>query len=420
MTLRPHRSLLLTGLTSLLSLVLLLVLTVVTAPSGRAATLPDPRTDPFYDVPADVARYAPGEIIASRPVSAKAFEVPLPVRAWQLKYRTADHRGRPTATLTTVLVPITRWKGPGPRPLVSHQFAEDGVGRLCAPSVALAHGLRRGGFTNSYGETGFDAAALARGWAVTVPDYEGPDSLFLVAGMTARGVLDGVRATKSFAAAGLGDSPVALWGYSGGAYASSLAAQLAPTYAPELNFVGLALGGLLGGVRETIDAFDGSYAGGAIPMGINGFVRAYPEVKIENYLNARGRRLVAVAANDCAIQAALRDPFLKMSQIEAFPNALHAPPVAAMLAENSPMNFPGVPRVPTLWYHARTDELAPFGAALRTVRRFCAAGTTVQTLIRPVGEHIQELVTDSPAALSFLAARFAGKPPVNTCAALPD
>lgn len=38
---------------------------------------------------------------------------------------TEDHRGRPSATVTTVLVPDTPWEGEGPRPLLSYQTAED-------------------------------------------------------------------------------------------------------------------------------------------------------------------------------------------------------------------------------------------------------------------------------------------------------
>lgn len=45
-----------------------------------------------------------------------------------------------------------------------------------------------------------------------------------------------------------------LWGYSGGAFASANAAQLQPRYAPELDFRAVALGGLLGDVRATIEA----------------------------------------------------------------------------------------------------------------------------------------------------------------------
>jgi hypothetical protein len=374
--------------------------------------------DAFYDVPGNVASYRPGQVIASRAVEAKSYELGLPVTAWQLKYRTEDFRGRPTATLTTVLVPKAAWRGPGPRPLVSYQTAEDGVDQHCAPSRALRNGIADG-FTGSYSETGIVSLALRQGWVVAVPDYEGPRSEFLVAGTEAKGVLDGLRAARAFAPAGVSRSPLGVWGYSGGSFASVTAAQLQPRYAPDLKLTALALGGLLGDVRATINAFSGSVAGGGIPMGINGFARAYPELDLGQYLNADGRAKVAETAGDCLFESVPRYPFLTVEQIEARPHALDSPKVAAMLAANSPLHFSGTPHVATYWYHTTRDEFAPFGPALATVRRFCKAGTPVQADLTPVGEHLTEIGLGVPGAIDFLKARFSGVPPVSSCATLP-
>jgi hypothetical protein len=46
--------------------------------------------------------------------------------------------------------------------------------------------------------------------------------------------------------------------------------------------------------------------------------------------------------------------------------------------------------------------------------RYCADGVTVQHVEAP-GEHLSEVALGSPGALSFLADRFAGVPPTNTC-----
>ncbi|MFF3397056.1 lipase family protein [Streptomyces sp. NPDC002659] len=42
-------------------------------------------------------------------------------------------------------------------------------------------------------------SAVERGWSVIVPDYEGPASEFLGAAAAAHGILDGIRAARSFA-----------------------------------------------------------------------------------------------------------------------------------------------------------------------------------------------------------------------------
>lgn len=400
----------------------LLMVAVAAVVLAGAAVLPhgvgaSTSGDAFYAVPADIAAYRDGQVLASRAVTATAWNLPLPVHAWELKYRTQDFRGRPSATVTTVLVPTAPWRGAGPRPLVSYQTAEDGVDQHCAPSHALVDGLRAG-FTGSYSETGLIALLVAHGWAVSVPDYEGPRSEFLVAGTEARGVLDGVRAARGFAPAQLNHAPIGLWGYSGGSFASVTAAQLQPRYAPELHLRALALGGLVGNIRSTIDAFSGSFAGGAIPMGIVGFLRAYPGLHLEQYLNASGRAKVAASAHDCIFEATPRYPFLRTSSIEATPNALDAPPIAKMLAANSPLHFRGAPHVATYWYHAYADELAPFAPARATLRKFCAAGTSVQAALKPIGEHLTEAVLGAPGAIAFLQARFAGRTPVDSCPTL--
>jgi hypothetical protein len=393
-----------------------LAVTLLTGGTALTATAADAH-DGFYDVPKNVSKYRPGQVIAARQIDAKAYDISLPATSWQLKFRTTDFRGRPTATLTTVMVPTAAWTGKGPRPLVSYQTAEDGVDQHCAPSRAIKDG-HSAGFSGSYSETGVMAEMLFKGWAVAAPDYEGPRSEFLIAGTSGKGVLDGLRAARSFKPAGLAKAPLGVWGYSGGSFASVVAAQLQPRYAPELKLTGLALGGLVGNLRDSINAFSGSIGGGVIPMGINGFLRAYPELNIAQNLNASGKAKVIESSKDCLFEAAPRYPFLKIADIEATPGGFYSPKVVKMLAENSPINIKGVPKVATFWYHASGDEFAPFAPAHALIQRFCKAGTVVQATIRPVGEHLTEVAVGASGAMDFLAARFAGSTPVNSCASL--
>ncbi len=417
---RARRRIIPVAAASLLAAVLTAGLAVASSPAGAAGGIRVPERDPFYAVPANIAQYADGAVIDSRVVDATTFGLPLPADGWQVKYRTEDELGAPTATVTTVLVPKLAWTSAGPRPLLSYQTAEDGVAGRCAPSYALRAGLLAG-FSNSVAETSLIGAALLQGWAVTVPDYEGPQSEFLVSGVQARAVLDGIRAARSFTPAGVAASaPLGVWGYSGGSLASITAAQLQPSYAPDVHLTAIAVGGLVADIRASINAFDGGFAGGAVPMGINGFLRHYPELNLLQYLNASGRRKVARTAGDCIVQAAARYPFLKISSIVSAPNALDSPPVVAMLNENSPLFRSGVPQAPIYHYQAVADELAPIGPARTLLHQFCAAGVVVQSVEPPGGEHIEETIAGAPGALQFLARRFAGDAPVNTCATIPN
>jgi hypothetical protein len=398
---------------------LLLAATGLAVGPGAASAVPVPEQDAFYRVPADVAAHSSGDILNSRSVSVSAYGLPLPVRAWQLQYRSLDSENRPTADVTTILVPVLPWLGRGARPLVSYQTAEDGVAGKCAPSYALRAGLA-GGVSNSEAETGLMLLALLRGWAVAVPDYEGPDSAFLGGPGEAHGVLDGLRAALHFTPAGLGAAgPVGLWGYSGGSLASADAAQLQPSYAPELHLAGVATGGLVADIDATIYAFSGSVLGGAIPMGVNGMLRAFPAAHLEQYLSAKGRAEVAATAGDCINDAALRYPLTRVADLEAYPGALAQPAVQDLLRASSPDGIGGVPTAPVYDYHAIFDEFAPIGPDRALMRGYCAAGVVVQHVEDLVAEHISETVTGAPGALTFLADRFAGRTPKNTCASIP-
>lgn len=181
-----------------------------------------------------------------------------------MKYRTTDHKGRPTATLATILVPKETWKGPGRRPLVSYQPAEDGVGLRCTPSYALRAGLASGLTTSQVDVVYGIPLLLARGWAVVVPDWEGPDSLFGVHAVAGLAVLDGIRAARRFGPAKLGGRrPIGLWGYSGGGFATTAAAQLHRRYAPHLRIRAIAAGGVPGDIRQVYETANGSVFGGA-------------------------------------------------------------------------------------------------------------------------------------------------------------
>ena len=54
-------------------------------------------------------------------------------------------------------------------------------------------------------------AALAQGWTVTVPDYQGPNSAFIAGQLEGRAVLDGIRATLKYPKLNLNKPKIAVW-----------------------------------------------------------------------------------------------------------------------------------------------------------------------------------------------------------------
>jgi hypothetical protein len=290
------------------------------------------------------------------------------------------------------------------------------VGSKCSPSYGLRAGFEAGG-TNTATETSLMNQALQRGWAVVAPDYEGPRSEFLGAKGEARGVIDAVRAALRFGPAGLkpGDTPVGLWGYSGGALASTLAAQLQPRYAPNLKLEGIALGGTPGDIEATMQAFSGGPAGGAIAVGLVGADRSYPQFDIPRYMSDFGRQALAESQSDCINDSAARYPAARFEDFASDPGVAGLPAVQRLFHKMSPLWFRGEPAAPVYEYHAVADELAPIGPARLLVQRFCDAGVPVQHVEDYTSEHISLVVTGATAAMDYLGDRFAGEPAPSTC-----
>jgi hypothetical protein len=397
--------------------------------SSQLGLVPTPSEDPFYAVPPDIGRLPNGAILASRPVQATALAVAIPANAWQVKYKTIDQHGQPSAFVTTILVPRTPWPGPGPRPLLSYQAAIDALSTKCAPSYVLRAGLeaaQTGGPTvlasNPATETANILQAVDRGYAVAVPDWEGPEAEWISSAGAARGVLDGIRAVMDFAPAAISRSArVALVGYSGGALATDWAIQMQPAYAPKLRFVGAALGGTPASLQASIADFAANPgAMAAIPLLLAALERSYPQWNLGQYLSPAGRAAVADSQNDCLLDALIRNAGIEPTGYEAYPGAIFDNPhLDRLLAGISPLGYPGVPRTPILFYHSTDDELAPIAKMHQLAARYCAGGVPVHVVTSAVGEHISYVLAGFPTALSYIADRFAGLPAPNDCNAPP-
>src|SRR4051812_289358 len=88
-----------------------------------SAAVPLPEDDPFFAVPPThkLEGKANGTVLKARPVEVSAVGAPIAATAWQVKYKTIDVHGDPSAYVATLMIPDAAWDGPGPRPLVSYQ-----------------------------------------------------------------------------------------------------------------------------------------------------------------------------------------------------------------------------------------------------------------------------------------------------------
>jgi hypothetical protein len=301
--------------------------------------------------------------------------------------------------------------GTAPRGLLSYQVAEDAAAPQCAMSYALREGAGLDGAI-SQAEILLIDAAVAQGFAVSVPDYEGPDGDFGAARQPGYAILDGIRAAERFAPLGLpGQSTaVGIWGYSGGSLASGWAAQVQPTYAPELNLRGVAVGGFVTNIDQAFTQINGGEASGLIVAVLDGVARTVPALAaaLDTYLTPAGQAELANGASQCAAADVAEYPFVNVSNLLTIPLAqfLALPSVSAAL---NGLNLGGsVPSAPMFVYHAVNDELIPIAGTDATVDNYCDHGESVSYTRDELSEHVSLAVIGAPAALSWLTQRLTG------------
>jgi hypothetical protein len=267
-----------------------------------------PADDPFYDPPPGFQHSRPGTVLRSRDVELAFLGViPQRITATQLLFRTTDMHGNADAAATTVIVPAER--APETQtPVISYQCAIDAVTSRCFPSYALRRRAVAPGAVAQF-EFLLIAAALAEGWAVSVPDHEGRKGMWGAPYEPGYHVLDGLRAALSTEWLGLAPSaPIGLWGYSGGGLASAWAAEMSGSYAPDLNVVGAVLGSPVGDLGHTFRRLNGTYMSGLPALVVAALADIYPELNkiIQEHATAEGKELLQRLHHMTTAEAVIR------------------------------------------------------------------------------------------------------------------
>ncbi|WP_245547568.1 lipase family protein [Nocardia brevicatena] len=392
---------------AILALAAVMLPAALSMPVARAA-VPSPDEDPFYAAPADLASHPNGTVLGARTITL--LGLPIPVDAWQLRYRTTDSEERPQLNATTVLVPPVPWDGP--RPVLSYQVPENSLDTRCAPSFTLRGGRNSTDMAAVAQDAPFIADALRRGWAVVVSDYEGPQSRLFDGVTSGRGVLDGIRAARSFSPAGIdAASPIGAWGYSSGAFATLWAAQLRQEYAPDVGFVGVSAGGVPTDIPAMAQRADGDV--GAILI-LLGLARNEPDSRLADLLNDQGRSALRTAdTSACGADLAQKYPDIHIDDLAAVPNLLANP---AFRDAAIPNELGGtVPDTPLYLYHSVSDEKIPVAGYTALVDTYCANGATLTATHSLFPGHIGAAAGEALGSMSFLADRFAGTPQNPGC-----
>jgi triacylglycerol lipase len=378
--------------------------------AGRRPRLP--RDDEFYAAIAGFEDLSPGTVLRSRDVElAFLGVVPQRVRAVQLNYRTTDLSGDPMVAVTTVLVPDGR-DADDPMPIVSYQCAIDAVTGRCFPSYSLRRGAKAIGALPQL-ELLLISSLLAEGWAVSIPDHEGTQGRWGVPYEPGYCILDGVRAALSSDRLGLRpDSPVGLWGYSGGGLATAWAAEMFDSYAPELDVVGAVLGSPVGDLGHTYARLNGTFWSGLPAVVVTALRHVYPELDriIEVHATEKGRARLARLESMTTVEAVTRFMFTDMDRFLDRPLAevLALPEVRRVFESIRLGQSP--PTIPVLLVQACNDLIVDVADIDALARTYAEAGTDVTYHRDRFSEHMLLHPMSAPTALRWLRDRIEKRP----------
>ncbi|MGW6696281.1 lipase family protein [Nocardia sp. NPDC055049] len=401
---------------------------VGTAPSTAEPTVVQPATpipappelDPaFYRPAADVvAAKAPGEIIAARQVNvANVGVIPLNVDAWQVSYRSNNSRDEAVPAVATVLKP----RNSTPSKLVSMQIAEDSLAGYCAPSYAVQQWSPAilAGQIVAPAEFVIAQAAVQQGWAVVIPDHQGPDSAYAAGPLAGRITLDGIRAARSFEPLRVTpDARIGMYGYSGGAIATGHAAELKQSYAPEIDIVGAAEGGVPADLGAVLSNGNNGAWSGIIYAAVLGLSREYPDFAemLNRDLDPLGKGLATVKGGLCVQYNTALVPFLNISGMLRTPGGDPLRDPVVMATMDKTRMGKSVPDMPMYIWNANPDELIPVGPVNTLVNKYCESPTaTVQYTREHFAEHITTEISGAAPALLWLKDRLDGVPAQPGC-----
>lgn len=358
----------------------------------------------FYVAPDPLAEGSPGDVIRAEPMDAYLVPgVRLRARAWRILYRSTSALGEPTAVSGTVFLPQDA-RPHRTLPLIGYAIGTHGIGDKAAPSRLLPRGL-------DY-EGALIAMVLARGWAVAVTDYQGlgtpGDHTYMVGRALGPNVLDVMRAARNLQPDELPlDGPAAILGYSEGGYAAAWAAQLQPTYAPDVPLEAVVAGAAAANVETAGPRLSGSFFSFFIAYGGIGYAAAYPELELDPYLTPRSRQVIAMLRNSSIVEAIVRGPHFARASDLTDPNVLELPDWRRRLREN---NLGGTaPAAPVLLHHARGDQIVSFDQSTHLRDAWRGLGGDVRLYVTKGGfDHFSGAVAGVPIGLSWLARRLSG------------
>ncbi|WP_447811107.1 lipase family protein [Williamsia sp. M5A3_1d] len=368
-----------------------LVAGVGTVATGTASAAPG---DTFYTPPANYSS-EPGSIIKSRgtPIFLQipADPRPFPGAATTIMYSSKLQDGSRAAVTGTVIEPFAPWRGKGPRPTIVMAPGTIGQGDQCAPSklvgLPVSLDISKPSIGLNY-EGLFANLLLYQGYRIMMTDYIGlgtPGTHTYVNRVEeGHAVLDGARAALNLKKLPA-NSPVGFWGYSQGGGATASAAEMASTYAPELNIKGTYAGAPPANLEKVLKQVDGTSIVGVIGYTVNGLVARYPELGpiIDREASPAGKRILKTLSTDCIGDSFFRFAFRSTSEWTTSKKSLYdisqKYPVIQKALDDQLIGTMK-PNAPVLIDTGVNDDIIPHGQVIELANSWKAKGANVTVI----------------------------------------
>lgn len=389
------------------ALVIALALAGVGAQLHRGVTV----IDDFYTAPASVPAAA-GVLIRSETFSR---EIPDGAKAWRILYTTTRDDSTPALASAIVVAPSDA--SLAPFPVIAWAHGTTGFSRNSAPSLA-PRPFWVGAFM-------LLDKVIDQGWALVATDYTGLGTTgphpYLIGQGEGRSVLDAVRAARQLESGSSSGSPAGpladetvVWGHSQGGHAALWTGVLAPTYAPDVNVMGvaaLAPASDIVGLVHNLNVPGGTVFASYV---VAAYTQIYPDVSFDTYIRPPARVLVEKMS-----KRPLSGPSTFLSVLEALslsaePNIFAVDPTTGAFGKRLRENVPtGRIEAPLLIGQGLSDPLVLPAVQQGYVEARRAAGQELLYLTYPGRDHVGVVQPDSPLVPDLIAwtqDRFAGRP----------
>ena len=353
----------------------------------------------FYRLPSELPPAQPGTVIRTEPY--RAFPG---ARAQKVLYHSRALDGTDIAVSGVVISPVGAAPSGG-RPVVSWAHGTHGIADVCAPS-------RRVDWVSHLPAV---RELISQGFVVVATDYEGLGTAgvhpYLVGESEGRGALDIVRAARHLPRVGAGNRTF-IYGHSEGGQGALFAGEIAPSYAPELQILGIIAGAPAAEIEAMLPAAAGTPSTvGYVVMAVAGAHAAYPNVKVSDVLTPRAIAQSKVLHTDC-FEAVLKEFREPVGDVIAQDPA-DVPSLAEIMARETAGN---VPSAAPLFVFQGTDDVVIFKAFTDMyVEQSCSIGNTVEYKSYDGIGHYHEVDASKADVLTWITGRLNGEPAPNTC-----